>query len=271
MLFGRRRSGLSLSSLLIIVGVLYFTGAGGVILKQAQSLPGMCYGQLNSLNSTAAKVVCGMTSEGVKMVSQMSGVAGRELDGFFGNIGKTISESLDMGAITALISKEIGVPESLMQAVQGFDMGALQGMQSPEAILSQLMQSGPGSIGVGSDPASQLRAAMDSLTIGQRFLSPGSGSYQPSSAVPWLQQGAMQNEYGLMPQLSLGNLFLQGGKGIAPNPLMAAGYYQQALGSLTALQGSTQPGAQQVLGGLPVAPQQMQQEIINIIKTIQPR
>jgi hypothetical protein len=53
--------------------------------------------------------------------------------------------------------------------------------------------------------------------------------------------------------------------------MLAANYYQKALGSLQVLQGSQQPGAQQLISSLPVSPAQMQKEIVAIIRTIKPQ
>jgi len=267
-MFGRRRrSGMSLSTLLVVAGGLYFTGAGGWVVEQMQGLPNACYSQLGSVNATASRVICGMAGETVKTLDRFSGSAGKSLDGFFNGIWSQFAENLNFDTIAG----QLDVPDALVQAVNGLNLQGLQGLQSPEEMLSQLMQSGPGSLGVGSGPTEQLKAALNSMAIGQKFLSPDSGSFEPSAAVGWLQQGAMQNEFGLMPQLSLGNLYLQGGQGIPANPALAANYYQQALGSLQALQGSPQPGAQQMISSLPVSPAQMQKEIIGVIRAIKPQ
>ena len=267
MFFRRRRSGISLSSLLVIAGVLYFTGAGGWILQQMQGLPSACYSQLGQVNGTVSRVVCGMTGDSVRMLTRFSDSAGKSLDGFFSGIWANVADSLSFDSL----SEQFEIPEALKNAISGLDVQQLQGLQSPEAMLAQLMRGGPGSMGIGAGPNEQLRAALDSLAIGQKYLSPDSGSFQPSTAISWLQQGAMQNEFGLMPQLSLGNLYLQGGQGVPANPMLAANYYQKALGSLQVLQGSQQPGAQQLISSLPVSPAQMQKEIIAIIRTIKPQ
>ena len=247
-------------------GLLYGTGAGGVILDNMKGLPSACASELGNVNPSVSKVVCGMAGQFVSAMTSAGNAVGAKLDDTFAgllgggnNIGSGFSSpSYGRG----------GQAFDLTSLISGFDMSSLAALASSDEALAGLLQQGPTSVGVGGNSSQQLQAALDSFSIGQRFLAPGSSHYQPSTGISWMQQGASQNEYGLLPQLSLGSLYMQGGQGVAADPQAALAYYSQALQSVQTLQGSNQPGAQQVLGTLPVPPDQLQKEIIAAIRVI---
>jgi hypothetical protein len=66
---------------------------------------------------------------------------------------------------------------------------------------------------------------------------------EPSQGVAWMRQGAAFGEYGLLPQLSLGNAYMRGTGGVRADPRQALAYYTQAERSLTRLESSQNPAA----------------------------
>lgn len=241
------RSGVGVGGVIILIGLLYFTGAGKWMLEGIQGIDQGCYQMLARIGTTTGESVCNALGKGAGAVTQLADSVSQEL----GSWKRAIEDNvpfLGSGSIDRLASQ-------LGDAIHEFS--------SSDEKLSDMMRSGPSQ--VSASLGEQFQQAIDSFTIGQRYL-----DKDPSQAVTWLQHGASQPEgFGLSSQLSLGNLYAHGGDGIAANPARAQLYYQQAANSLSQLTRSNTPQSRQMLGTLPVSPGEMQQQIITQIRQIQ--
>jgi hypothetical protein len=142
----------------------------------------------------------------------------------------------------------------------------VSGFTSSGDNLARMLAAGPQGLSVsGMQP---FQKAIDSFAIGQNYLNKNGASAQGLS---WLQLGAGQPQgYGLMSQLSLGNIYATGAQGVPANPALAQHYLRQANSSLSILSNSNTPQAQQILGTLPATPDQMRQDIERAMRQLRP-
>lgn len=232
-MLGSARGGLG--ALILVGAVIYFSGAGSWAVNNIKGLEGSCYSGLSRLGPQIANPVCGALSKGMDAIDAAASSVGARLDawqkGVFGNgaLGKLNSLAASMGS-------------------------RLSSLSSSREELSQLISAGPNA--GFQDP---FQKSIDSFTIGQNLLSRGG---ETSSALAWLQQGAQQPQgYGLMSQLSLGNLYANGGQGVAANPGRAQYYLDMAQRSLATLSASNSPQSQQLLNALPGSPEKIKADI----------
>lgn len=230
--------------LLIIGGVLYYTGALPVVWDHLKNAGTACYSLMNSVG-VGGQSVCGA-------VNGMMTSIDNSISGMGDGMGDWFSDQ----SSDARMSME-SVTKQFDGILDSFKGGS--GFGSTQSSLDALMKMGPNSLSTGGGDLSQLQGAMNSFAIGQKLM----GS-QPSLGNQWMQKGASMGEFGLVPQLSLGNSFAQSGNNAA-----ALNYYQQALGSLNALQSSNSPASQQLLGSMPVSPDKLQQQITAAIRQMQ--
>ncbi len=225
--------------LLIIVAVIYFSGAGSWMGRQINAINDNCYSTLSSVGSEIANAVCQGVSKGFSVAGQVLDAAGNEISDlkqrFLGN------SSLDgLDSLASDLAKNI------------------TDLASSSTDLSRMMSLGP------NNPAAfasnqPFQNAIDSFAIGQRFFKDPSTSMQ---GVEWLRRGARQPQgYGVMSQLALGNVYANGSGGIPANPRAASAYLAQANQSIGLLSASNTPQSRQILNSLPMNPQQMQREI----------
>lgn len=239
-----RSSGLLI---LIVIAALYFSGAGSWMMRSLKGLNSNCYSGLSQLGPQVANPVCAMVAKASAGIEEFAASIGQRLErwqsGVFGTDG--------VGRLRSLAS--------------GFGDGVASLASSGDA-LSQLIRSGPASLANSGQQSFQ--QAIDSFAIGRGFLEEG-GAVQ---ALPWLQQGALQPQgFGVMSQLTLGNLYANGGQGIAVNPQRAEFYLNQARQSISLLSGSGSPQAQQILQRLPGSPQKIQADLERAIREIRAR
>ncbi|MFM9889751.1 MAG: hypothetical protein ACKVOE_03770 [Rickettsiales bacterium] len=232
MLFRASKSGgAGIMTLLLIVAALYFTGAGSWMWKRMHGLRDGCYGALASAGSSVAGPVCKGLSRAI-------------------DAGDHLGDSLQLAIGDMRQRFGLGGTGGSMQALGNSLQQRLSGLGSSSDELARLIGEGPRAL-LRGNAAQQLRNGVDSFTIGSQFLRQGS----TAQALPWLQQGAsLPSGYGLMSQLSLGDLYTRGGNGIAPDAAKASIYYQQAQQSLSSLSSSNSPQAQQILQSLPGSP-----------------
>lgn len=251
----RRRSGMGLTGLVVVAGALYFTGAGKWMWDRMLTLEDNCYAMLAQMGTGSGSGLCagaGATiraiDDGVKNIAE--------------NVGGWTEGIMPSDAEDRLASIQ-NFSDDLWQRVSN---GSLSDWGSPSETLDEMMRSGPAGMGTGFSAKERLQRAIDEFTIGQHYLS----SDASDKALAWLNSGASQpGGFGVLSQLTLGDLYRNGGNGIAPNPGLAAQYYGQAQQSIGLLQGSGSPEAQQMLGGLPASPQMIQQQLIAAIKQMQ--
>jgi len=231
-------------AIIIVGGALYYTGAGEKLWTQVKSLDSSCYSAMSSLGSEIANPVCGTVSKAI-----------HGLDGVGRDIGNHVKAAWQKLASQFTDSSYSGLSAVSQQ---------ISSLASSSNVLSKMMGAGPQGLGGGS-ASQQLQQALDSFVIGQRFLTDSGSSAQ---AMPWLKQGAAQPGYGVLSQLSLGDLYSKGGHGIAANPVQAQAYYQKAVESLNILAQSNTPQAQQLLKSLPVSPQILKQQLQDALAQI---
>lgn len=232
-MFGAARGGLTL--LLLVGAAVYFSGAGSWVLENIKGLNASCYSGLSRLSPQVANPVCGALAKGMEAIDEAASSAGSRIDawqkGIFGNDG--------LGKLSSLAASM---------------SNGISGLSSSGDDLARLINAGP-----SAGFQSPFQQAIDSFTIGQGFLKQGGDT---SKALPWLQQGAQQPQgFGLMSQLSLGNIYANGGYGIEANPQRAQYYLDQAQRSISVLSASNSPQSQQLLKTLPGSPEKIQADI----------
>lgn len=245
----RRRHGTGIGGLLVVAALLYFTGAGGWLWDRTKELEGQCYGALAQAGTTTGGGICGGMGSAVNALDKIFSDFGGTVRGWWDGLkGSFSTDSLPSLAGDLRLDS------------------ALARLGSGQEALRQRMQMGPQSLGSMQSVSEQVRGAVDSFAIGQRYLAgDGSSSYR---AVPWLQQGATVPGYGVLSQLRLGDLYSHGATSVAPNPQAAIGYYSQAHQSIGLLQQSNTPEAQRMLQALPASPGQIQQQLLATIREL---
>ena len=226
---------------LILVGVLCYTDVGDRMWNNVKGLDSACYSAMTRMSSQIASPVCGSVSKGIAALESFGGTIHERVVAFkeqlFGN-----SAFSNANALVSALSDRVG------------------GLASSGDTLSRMVQAGPGHI---TGQGSSFQQAIDSFTIGQNYLNGGGNLAQ---ALPWLKQGAQQPQgYGVMSQITLGNLYARGGAGVSPNPQMAQYYLSQAQNSIAALSTNRSPQSQQLLQALPGSPEQTQAQIQQLI------
>ncbi len=238
-----------LGGIVLIVGVLYYTDAGSILLKHMQSFDSQCRRMAAPAGQVASDLVCGAIGGVVDGVTLLANTTGDVVHAAEEQFHRMFDSTFDgLGSLG----------DSFTHAISR--------LSSPAERLSKMALGGPNGLGAARDAREQLQQAVDSFTIGQRYLAQGSGA---GAALPWLAYGASQpSGYGLLSQMSLGDLYRNGGHGVQADPLRAQAYYQQAANSLVLLSQSNSPQAQQLLQTLPVSPQVMQQQLLQSIAQI---
>jgi TPR repeat protein len=252
MFFRRRRRGIGLTGILVILALLYFTGAGKWLWSGALQAEGKCYNLMGQMGTTAGTPLCGGIGSLVRTLdSATSDIGGKAQMAVDYVKGLFADHNLDS------VVGRISVPRSL------------QNLGSPRADLGRMMGYGPGNMTTGSSAADKLRNAIDSFQIGSELMQGSENSVR--NAVPWLQRGAETPGYGLLSQLSLGDIYRQGRGDVAANPQEAVTYYSSAYRSIDLLQANNSPAAQQLLATLPGSPEAVKQQLVQAINQMKPR
>lgn len=229
-----RHSGLFI---LIVIAVLYYSGAGNWMLARLKGLDSNCYSGLAQLGAQVTNPICSMVAKASAGIAEFGDSVGQRLE--------RMQQSIFGGN---------GVDK--IRLLAGSLGGEVTALASSGNALAALMRAGPSSLANAGQQSFQ--QAIDSFAIGQGFLR-GGGAAQ---ALPWLQQGALQPQgFGVMSQLTLGSLYANGGQGIAANPQHAEYYLSQARQSIAMLSGNNSPQAQQLLHSLPGSPQKIQADL----------
>jgi hypothetical protein len=252
MLFAARPAGFSLIGLIIIIAILYFTGAGSWMWERVKTLDDSCYAALSEMGTNSGGQVC----EGITAV--VSAID----DGVSGMLDKI---RMRFGSETQQrFSALEDYTRDLFARVSNGN-GSLAGLTSSGERLSAMMQSRPQLVSAASSAKERLRTALDQFVIGQRYLQGNS----PAVAKEWFEQSAAQpGGYGVLSQLTLGDMYRSGSYGFAQNPQAASGYYQQAGQSLQLLQQSNSPQARQLLKSLPDSPDQLGAKIQQMVQQL---
>ena len=241
---------MGLGGMLVIIGLVYFSGAGTWLWERTKELEGQCFTMLAQMGTTTGSGAC----SGVGAV--VNGV-----DGLFNDTGGSLAnlwESIKAPFIGTGIESAVGELQLT---------SALERLGSTKEQLAQRMRIGPDSLSSAGSVSEQIRSAVDSFSIGKNYLGgDGESAYR---ALPWLQKGAQVPGYGVLSQLSLGDIYRNGATSVSQNPSAAISYYSQAHQSIGLLQQSNTPEAQGMLKALPGSPQQVQQQLLAAIRDLQ--
>jgi hypothetical protein len=240
--------GLGLIGMAVVVCALYYTGAGNWMMLRLQGLSENCHAAVPSIAAPVGYPVCTGVVRGVNEIDKVATYVGQIL----GRIPKMFDFSGSSHDLMAGISDSVGQ--------------SLAGITSSSESLNAMIRNGPSAL-TGSNVSQQFQQAVDSFAIGQHYMRSGGDAKQ---ALPWLQQGARQpSGFGLLSQLSLGDLYRRGGAGIPADPARSNAYYRMASDSLGKLNASGTPQAQRLLQTLPTSPQAMQRNINQAIAGMQ--
>ncbi len=236
----RRSGGLGLGGILVITGVLYYTGYGARMLGTMQGFSQSCYGTVASIGRAVATPLCkgvGVVVDGITKVADYVGGAFHTMDDTVrGVTGATARVNID----------GLG--------------NAFSGYASPSDRLNQMMQGSPQQWFSNIDVSQRFQRAVDSFSISQNYLKQGNAA----QALPWLTESARQpGGYGVLSQMSLGDLYSRGGNGVAPDTWRAQAYYRQAAASLSELNRSNSVDAQKLLRTLPGSPEEVQRQLVS--------
>ena len=238
-----------LGGLVVVGALLYYTGAGDKLWASVQRLDASCYSAMSSLGTEITNSVCGTLSKAIHGLGNAGGQIRQNAQvawqSMFGQIKRSGANEWSS------LSQQLG------QKIDGF--------ASSSDVLSRMMSEGPHGLN-GASASQQVQQAFDSFAIGQHFLAGNGNGNGAAQALPWLKQGASQPGYGLMSQLSLGDLYRTGGNGVAANPEQAKVYYQKAMDSLGVLSQTNTPQAQQLLQSLPASPQVIGQQLRSMMQ-----
>lgn len=246
----RRRGGLSLTGILIIGGLLYFTGAGAWLWERTKQLPSACFAMLNDIGTTMGQSACDALANGLNSVGDgTSGVMDR------------IKDKVGAGSGTAVANLE-DYANSLFSRIGG-NSSALAGLTSSGSRLREMMNQQPIVLPSIADASERLRMSLDQFVIGQHYLQ----GAQPAKAMPWLQRSAQQpGGYGVLSQLTLGDMYRSGSYGVGQDTNVSRQYYEAAYRSITELQTNGGGEARQLLGSLPAAPEQLKVQLTQQIQ-----
>lgn len=236
-----------LSGFVILAAVLYFSGAGSWFWNRVTKLDEQCYMVLNKYASSIASPVCQTAA------SMIEGAGGA---------GEYILSQLD--DLKDRISGGTGA-DRMDRYLQKLDFN---GLKSSSDDLSRIVAQGPDKLIQMSQGnlGSAFQQSIDSFAIGQNILSDKAMAMQ---ALPWLRYGASQPMgYGVMSQLALGSLYLQGAPGVPANPQMAKHYLTQAKWSVEVLGGANSPQAQALLKAMGGDPQAIASQIDRVMRQI---
>lgn len=257
MLFAPRAPGIGLTGLLVIIAILYFTGAGAWLWERMRNLEFNCYDGLAAMGTSMGSGFCEGMGDLIASIDETAAGMIETVEGWFSdNVPYEAQQRIDdMQQFS----------QSLWDRVSDGTAGSFG---SPAGRLEELMREGPNVRLGGRSAADYLRNSLDQFTIGQRYLS----DYAPHKAVAWFQQGAQQpGGYGVLSQLTLGDMYRTGSYGVKADPQMASRYYYQAQQSIGTLQQSGTPEAGRLLSSLPASPDAIRQQLDVTIRQLQHR
>jgi hypothetical protein len=228
-----------------VAAVLYFSGAGGWLWSRVSKLDEQCYMVLNEYASSIAPPVCQTVASMIEGLDNTGGYIKGQFDGLQDRI---------LGGT--------GV-DRMGRYLESLDF---EGLKSSSDDLGRIMAQGPDKLAQMSQGnlSDTFRQSIDSFAIGQNMLTDRATATQ---ALPWLRYGASQPMgYGVMSQLALGNLYIQGAPGVPANPQIAHHYLTQAKGSVEALSGANTQQSQALLKAMGGDPQAVTSQIEHVLR-----
>lgn len=255
----RRRRGPGLFGLLFMICLCFF--GLSLLVGNSASLFTSCQNLTRSLGNNGQSLCVGM-QQAMASIHQLSGW----VSGTFGNV-QTASDEWNTNVSVASLK------ERWQSLTQRLDTGAnWQGGQGASSLVSmdavrEMLRTGHYQ-GTLETPSGRLQNAFGSFMAGQSLAQSG-GDLE--SQLAWYRNGAGMGEYGILSQLKLGSLYMNGAEGGVPDYGLAYDYNMQALGSLQQLQSSATPEAAATLGTLPVEPSQLQLQLQESLRQLQLR
>jgi len=232
------------------VGIFYYTNAGDRIMGALAQLEPACNQAGNQLSPAIAGRFCGAIGNGVRYLDQAAG-------NFKGFTEDHLAGILNFGRSSTL-------EQYSGEAVGGSTMAQITNALSSSAqALQEKINAGP--LAANSNEASPMQRALDDFTIGQRYKNEGGAD---NNAVSWFQQGAATPGYGVMSQISLGDMYRSGGDGVSADPQVASNYYAQALQSINLLEGDRSAQAKQILQSFGGSTEQLKQQLQATINSL---
>lgn len=245
---------------MVIVAVLYATGILPDLWARTRTATAQCEGTLASSGIPASGTLCGGVRSVVTAIDQVASRASSQVREWVNAQRLRLNWEWAANPLRSPV-EELGRMLDGVTSGSGWQNSSLT---STEETLQVLLKLGPQRASTYYNQQAPWQGAMDRFALGQRLM-----ESQPTQGVAWMRQGAAFGEYGLLPQLSLGNAYMQGTGGVRADPRQALAYYTQAEQSLTRLESSQNPAAKEVLGSLGAPPDQIRAEIIAAIKMIQ--
>lgn len=240
---------MGLGGFVMIIALLYFTGAGKWLWARMLELEGQCYTMLAEIGSPTGGQICSGMGSAIGGIDRFFSDIDGSISNFFNSIGTQFQGAADIPSAVG----NIRLTSALSRLGSSTDELAMKLRVGPQSLSLDSMQD-------------QIRSAVDSFAIGQRYMGgDGSSAYR---ALPWLQKGAQVPGYGVLSQLSLGDMYRAGNGGVSLNPKAAASYYSQAHQSIDILQSSNTPQAQSILKALPASPEEIQQQLLRTIRDL---
>ena len=251
----RKHGGIGLGGLLVVLGLLYFTGAGGWLWERVKHFDNQCHEALIEIGTSIGGAFCDGFGKAVEAIDRQVTGAGEGLGGLRARLSGMLGAG-DFENFTERLTRSLTQGNS-----------PLSGWTSSSDRLRQIMSHGPQIVSVGASPRQRIRAALDNFVIGQHYLQSGQ-DFGATHAIPWLREGARQPGYGILSQLALGDIYKNGAPDVPANPQLSLNYYQQAHYSLHALNRSNTPEAQRMLQSLPASPEKIQKQLYAVMADI---
>ncbi len=240
----KKKSGPGLGFWLVVGGLVGVTGVGTYVADSVKGLRQPCYEATSKIR--AGRALCDIFEDGMTRAS-----SAMDMDlSQFGSIG------------------DLRLPDNMRQFTRQIDgLIETEGFQAaigPElsryidvdALRRINLQTGGMGDQILSD-AQKMSMALSQTALGNGMLSGQFGDRaSPVEAAAWYEKGASMGEFGILSQLSLGNMYVQGDK-IAPDFGRAEAYYAETLRSLNTLEAADTPEAQALLRSLPADPEQL--------------
>ena len=255
----RRRRGPGLFGILIILGLM--VAAAPLILNNSASLFTSCQNMSQSLGAGGG--MCVGLQRMLVSLNDVTGLASKKL----GTMQTASSDGVG-GLQTSWRERWQSMMQNLDSGTSWQGGAGASSMVSMDAV-REMMQSGGQQGSWGNSPADKLKAGFSNFMAGQSVEQSREGDLE--SQLAWYRNGAGIGEYGILSQLKLGSMYMQGGEGLAPDMGQAYDYNMQALGSLQQLQSSPAPEAKAALNALPMEPAQLQQQLQESLRELQLR
>lgn len=263
MFFSRkRRAGSGLFGFVVIVAVLYATGILPDLWARTKTATAQCEGTLAGSGVPANGALCGGVRSVVTAIDQVASRASSQVREWVNAQRLRLNWEWAANPLRSPV-EELGRMLDGVTSGSGWQHSSLA---STEETLQVLLKLGPQRASTYYNQQAPWQGAMDRFALGQQLM-----DSEPSQGVAWMRQGAAFGEYGLLPQLSLGNIYTNGRGGVPADPQQAVAYYIQAQQSLMQLQASPNPAAQQLLGSLGASPDQIAAQITAAINQIRGR